>query len=168
MTGVRKPSYERITDKEVCPTDPDASPMHLSGGGRAVMGYSDHYIVDGGKSGSSSMLGNTASITDNTPLLDLVRWVCARWQLHPLRAPVTRNTALSRTLSGWKRWASRLISQPWILVTGQNFIPQSGFNTMPNMTNIFVRRSGYRLSSRRKSEQVYVYTAEASFVMPVL
>ena len=50
FTGVRKPSSERIIDKEVCPTDPDTSPMQSSGGGSAVMGYSDHYIVDGGKS----------------------------------------------------------------------------------------------------------------------
>ena len=46
MTGIRKPSYERLTDQKVCPTDPDASPMQPSGGGSSVMGYRDHYIQE--------------------------------------------------------------------------------------------------------------------------
>src|SRR3990172_8033107 len=87
MTGIRKPSYERITDREVCPTDPDASPMQPSGGGSSVMGYRDHYIVDGGKQRIIlHALVTPASIMDNSPLLDLVRWVCARWQLKPKQA----------------------------------------------------------------------------------
>jgi len=45
----RKPTYQRIADKQVSPVDPDASPMHQSGGGKAVLGYHDHYVVDGGK-----------------------------------------------------------------------------------------------------------------------
>ncbi len=53
LTGVHTPSYVRLADQEVCPTDPDASPMHPSGGGSAVMGYSDHYVVDGGNNALS-------------------------------------------------------------------------------------------------------------------
>jgi len=49
LIGARKPHYQRITDNQVSPIDPDASPMHPSGGGSAVLGYRDHYIVDGGK-----------------------------------------------------------------------------------------------------------------------
>ena len=49
ITGSRKPSYERFADKQISLTDPDAAPMRQSGGGRTVLGYRDHYVVDGGK-----------------------------------------------------------------------------------------------------------------------
>jgi transposase len=87
LTGVRKPSYDRITDREVCPTDPDASPMQPSGGGSSVMGYRDHYIVDGGKQRIiPHALVTPASIMDNTPMLDLVKYVCSKWKLQPKQA----------------------------------------------------------------------------------
>jgi transposase len=87
LTGVRKPSYDRIADQKVCPTDPDSSPMKPSGGGSAVLGYKDHYIVDGGKQRIIlSAFVMPASIMDNTPLLDMVRWVCNRWQMQPKSA----------------------------------------------------------------------------------
>ena len=84
ITGVRKPHYRRITDDQVSPTDPDAAPMQSSGGGSAVLGYRDHYVVDGGKARIIlSALVTPASITDNMPLLDLVDWVRFRWRLEP-------------------------------------------------------------------------------------
>ncbi|HLO27760.1 MAG TPA: IS1182 family transposase [Anaerolineales bacterium] len=84
ITGVRKPHYRRITDDQVSPTDPDAAPMQSAGGGSAVLGYRDHYVVDGGKARIIlSALVTPASITDNTPLLDLVDWVRFRWRLEP-------------------------------------------------------------------------------------
>ena len=58
--------------------------MQSSGGGSAVLGYRDHYVVDGGKARNIlSALVTPASITDNTPLLDLVDWVRFRWRLEP-------------------------------------------------------------------------------------
>ena len=61
--------------------------MRPSGGGSAVMGYSDHYVVDGGKQRIIlQALVTPASIMGNTPLLDEVRWVCTRWLLHPKQA----------------------------------------------------------------------------------
>ena len=87
LTGIRKPTYERITDREVCPTDPDASPMQPCGGGSSVMGYRDHYIVDGGKQRIIlHALVAPASIMDNTPMLDLVKYVCSKWKLQPKQA----------------------------------------------------------------------------------
>ena len=65
-------------------TDPDAAPMRRQGGGSAVLGYRDHYVVDGGKARIIlSTLVSPASVMDNTPMLDLVDWVCHRWQLAP-------------------------------------------------------------------------------------
>jgi hypothetical protein len=58
--------------------------MQPSGGGSAVLGYRDHYIVDGGKARIIlSALVTPASIMDNTPLLDLVDWVRFRWKITP-------------------------------------------------------------------------------------
>jgi transposase len=80
ITGRRKSSYQRLADEKVTPVDPDASPMRPSGGGSTVLGYHDHYVVDGGKARIIfSALVTPASIMDNTPLLDMVDWVCDRW-----------------------------------------------------------------------------------------
>jgi len=87
ITGIRKPSYHRITDDRISLTDSDASPMRPSGGGRAVLGYRDHYVVDGGKARIIlSALVTPASIMDNTPMLDLVRYVCSKWKIQPKQA----------------------------------------------------------------------------------
>jgi transposase len=84
LTGICKPHYQRITDDKVSPIDPDAAPMQPSGGGSAVLGYRDHYVVDGGKARIIlSALVTPASIMDNTPILDLVDWVRSRWRVEP-------------------------------------------------------------------------------------
>jgi transposase len=84
IIGIRKPHYQRITDDQVSPIDPDATPMQSSQGGNAMLGYRDHYVVDGGKARIIlSALVTPASITDNTPLLDLVDWVRFRWNIKP-------------------------------------------------------------------------------------
>lgn len=74
--------YRRKTDDQVSPTDPDASPMKSADGSR--LGYHVHYVVDGGKARIIlSVLATPASIMDNTPMLDLERWVRFRWHLQP-------------------------------------------------------------------------------------
>ena len=84
LSGIRKPHYQRLTDDQVSPIDPDAAPMQASQGGSAWLGYRDHYVVDGGKARIIlSALVTPASITDNIPLLDLVDWVRFRWTIAP-------------------------------------------------------------------------------------
>jgi hypothetical protein len=84
LPGIRKPTYHRVADSRVSPVDPDAAPMQAPGGGSAVLGYRDHYVVDGGKARIVlSALVTPASITDNTPMLDLLDWARARWHLQP-------------------------------------------------------------------------------------
>ena len=84
INGIRKLHYQRITDDQVSPIDPDATPMQSPTGGNAILGYRDHYVVDGGKAPIIlSALVTPASITDNTPLLDLVDWVHFRWKIKP-------------------------------------------------------------------------------------
>jgi hypothetical protein len=84
LTGRRSKSYQRTTDAKVSPTDPDASPMSRFNGDRPKLGYHTHYVVDGGKARIIlAALTTPASIMDNTPMLDLARWVRFRWQIKP-------------------------------------------------------------------------------------
>ena len=83
----RPPSgpYRRIADFKVSTTDPDATPM--SEHQHAVLGYQDHYVVDGGKARIIlSAVVLPADVRENTPLPDLTRRVCFRWKLQPKRA----------------------------------------------------------------------------------
>jgi hypothetical protein len=53
-------------------------------GDRIKLGYHTHYVVDGGKARIVlAALVTPASIMDNTPMLDLERWVRFRWHLKP-------------------------------------------------------------------------------------
>lgn len=53
-------------------------------GDKAKLGYHTHYVVDGGKARIIlAALVTPASVMDNTPMLDLARWVRFRWQLKP-------------------------------------------------------------------------------------
>lgn len=84
ITGPRMPWYQRTSDSQVSPTDPDATPMKRFSGDKARLGYHTHYVVDGGMARIIlAVLVTPASIMDNTPMLDLARWSRFRWQLHP-------------------------------------------------------------------------------------
>jgi hypothetical protein len=62
----------------------DGTLMRAQGDGSAVLGYRDHYVIDGGKARIiPSVLVTPASVMDNTPMLDLVDWVFSQWQLAP-------------------------------------------------------------------------------------
>lgn len=74
---------ERQGDIRLCPTDPDATPLYGQHG-HARLGYHVHYVVDGGRARVIlAALVTPASIMDNTPMLDLARWVRFRWHVHP-------------------------------------------------------------------------------------
>jgi hypothetical protein len=80
----RTPRYQRWTDTSVSPTDPDAAPMSRFPGDKATLGYHTHSVVDGGKARIIlAALVTLASVMDNTPMLDLVRWVRFRWKITP-------------------------------------------------------------------------------------
>jgi len=70
----------------VSTTDPDAAPMKTSGQ-RALLGYHDHYVVDGGKARIiMHALVTPADVMENEPMLDQLRRVSFRWHLRPKRA----------------------------------------------------------------------------------
>lgn len=77
-------SYKRKTDYWVSPVDPDASPLSPSTGNFGKLGYHTHYVVDGGKARIIlAALTTPAAVQDNTPMLDLARWIRFRWHIKP-------------------------------------------------------------------------------------
>ena len=88
LDPTRPPSgrgYRRTADRLVSTTDPDALPLQT--GERAVLGYRDHYVVDGGNARIIlAALVTAGDVMDNTPMLDLLQRVRFRWKVHPRRA----------------------------------------------------------------------------------
>lgn len=75
--------YRRTADFRASATDPDASPLRLSGAG-ACLGYHDHYVVDGGKARIIlTALVTPAEVQDNQPAVDLLWRTRFRWKLRP-------------------------------------------------------------------------------------
>ena len=164
LAGVRKPSYDRITDQKVCPTDPDATPMKPSGGGSAVLGYKDHYIVDGGKQRIIlSAFVMPASIMDNTPLLDMVRWVCDRWQIQPKSATGDTKYGTIPNIVGLEQMGIRAYLPTPDLSQRTKYYPAERFSYDAEQDQYLCPRGQVLpLYSRRRGEQVFVYVAEAS------
>jgi transposase len=81
----RPPSgpYHRLSDRKVSRTDPDASAMSMRDG-RAVLGYQDHYLVDGGKARIIlHSLVTPGDVAENQVLLDQLRRTLFRRKLRP-------------------------------------------------------------------------------------
>jgi len=163
FSGIRKPHYQRITDDQLCPVDPDAAPMHPSGGGSAVLGYCDHYVVDGGKSRIIlSALVTPASIMDNTPILDLVDWVCDRWNLKPKLAVGDARYGTIPNIAGFeKRGIKAYLAKP-DLSQRTKYYPAKLFQYDPENDH-YVCPQGkiLQLHVRRKKEQILLYKPKA-------
>ena len=79
--------YRRTSDEWESRTDPDAAAMRFGPGGLAVLGFQDHYVVDGGK--ARIILGalvTPADVMENQVMQDLLWRARFRWHLHPKRA----------------------------------------------------------------------------------
>lgn len=163
LIGARKPHYKRITDDQVSPIDPDASPMHPSGGGSAVLGYRDHYIVDGGKERIIlSALLAPASIKDNTPILDLVDWVCSRWKIEPKLAVGDARYGTIPNIVGFEERGIKAYLATPDLSQRTNYYPAKLFRYDPEK-DLYICPQGniLPLCSRRKTEQVLLYKPKA-------
>ena len=78
--------YRRTSDDWESLTDPDATAMRFGPGGLAVLGFQDHYVVDGGR--SRIILGalvTPADVMENQVMQDLLWRARFRWHLHPRR-----------------------------------------------------------------------------------
>jgi transposase len=79
--------YRRLSAERVSRTDPDATLMRMAGGGRAVLGYQTHYVVDGGRARIIlHALTTPGDVRESQPLLDLLWRVRFRWKVRPERA----------------------------------------------------------------------------------
>ncbi|MBV9280786.1 MAG: IS1182 family transposase [Chloroflexi bacterium] len=78
-------SYQRIGDRKVSLTDPDAKPVTLADG-RSVLGYQDHYLVDGGSARIILHAFVTpGDVSENQVLLDQLRRTIFRRKVRPER-----------------------------------------------------------------------------------
>lgn len=163
LTSHRKPTYQRITDEQVSPVDPDASPMRPSGGGSAILGYRDHYVVDGGKARIIlSALVTPASIMDNTPMLDLVEWVRSRWQLDPKLAVGDAKYGTVQNIVGLEDSGIKAYMPIPDLSRRTGFYTAEDFQYDTELDHyVCPRGKKLILYSRRKGEQVGIYRAVA-------
>jgi transposase len=163
MTGRRKITYQRITDTKVSSTDPDASPMQRFTGDCAKLGYHTHYVVDGGKPRIIlAALTTPASIMDNTPMLDLARWVRFRWRIKPEIAVADTKYGTIANIRDLELDGIRA----YLPIPDHNkrtdFYNQDDFH-YDTEYDLFICPQGHQLPlwSRRKSEATYVYRADA-------
>ena len=164
LNGIRKPHYQRITDDRVSPIDPDAAPMQPSGGGSAVLGYRDHYVVDGGKARIIlSALVTPASIMDNTPFLDLVDWVGSRWKIDPKRATGDAKYGTVPNIVGLEERGIKAYLPTSDFSKRTKYYPAKLFQYDPeNDHYVCPQGQVLPLVTRRKTEQVLVYKPKAA------
>src|SRR5215204_4070603 len=78
-SGPRK----RTADDLISTTDPDATPMRISGS-ETKLGYQAHYVVDGGKARVIlNVLVTPSEVSENRPMLDLLWRTAFRWHSLP-------------------------------------------------------------------------------------
>ncbi len=163
ITGSRKPFYTRIADKRISLTDPDATPMRPSGGGKTVLGYRDHYIVDGGKARIIlSALVTPASIMDNTPMLDMVHWACVKWKLAPKTVTGDAKYGTVPNIAGLESAGMKAFVPIPDLSKRSKYYHSDLFRYNAEK-NHYICPQGQilKLYAHRKSEQVHVYRADA-------
>jgi hypothetical protein len=97
---LRRKHYKRVSDLTVSKTDPDAKPMRSTGSG-SKLGYHSQYVVDGGRARVIlATLVTSAAVMENSPMLDLVRWLRFRWHLRPRQATGDTTYATLENIKG--------------------------------------------------------------------
>ena len=163
ITGIRKLTCQRVTDQQINPTDPHASPMPFPGRVSSVLGYRDHYVVDGGKARIIlSALVTPASIMDNTPMLDLTNWVCSRWNLEPEIVVGDAKYGTEQNIVGLEEAGIKAYLPIPDLGKRTGFYPSSLIRYLPE-EDCYVCPQGQQLSaySSRKTKEKHVYRAHA-------
>jgi transposase len=164
-------SYHRTADKQVSHTDPDATPMKMSNRATAALGYHTHYVVDGGKARIIlAALVTPASVMDNTPMLDLARWVSFRWRLAPDIAVGDTKYGTIANIVGLEQHGIRTYFPVSDLSQRNGFYPPEQFD-YDSTRDLYICPQGQALPlrSRRKREEMLVYVAHAAIcnVCPV-
>lgn len=162
VLGIRKAYYKRVADQKIGPVDPHASPMPSSKGGAAVLGYRDHYVVDGGKARVIlSALVTPASIMDNTPMLDLTDWVCSRWEIQPGIVVGDAKYGTVKNIAGLEQTGIKAFVPIPDLSKRNQFYPAADFQyDVEKDQHICPQGHPLPLMSRRKNEELFVYRAD--------
>ncbi len=104
-----------------------------------------------------------ASIQDNTPLLDEVRWVYARWQLHPKSVTGDAKYGIIPNIDGLEQMGIRAYLLTSDLSQRTKFYPAEQFHYEAEHDHYLCPQGQtLRLASRRQSEQVFVYAGDAA------
>ena len=163
ITSRNKPWYERTTDNQISPTDPDATPMKRFTGDKAQLGYHTHYVVDGGKDRIiMAVLVTPSSIMDNTPMLDLAFWTRFRWHLHPKIAVGDAEYGTVLNIAGLERSGIQAFLATADFSTRTKFYPLEQFEYDPER-DMYMCPQGHTLplQSRSYSNQYFRYRADA-------
>ena len=158
LTGRRAATYNRITDTRISPTDPDAAPMKYS-----KLGYHTHYVVDGGKARIIlAPLITPASIMDNTPMLDLERWVRFRWKLEPKIVVGDTKYGTLPNIVGLEQDGILAYMPVADLSKGKDFYPRERFDYYAEH-DVFVCPQGMEIPLYKTSytEEEWVYRADS-------
>lgn len=156
--------YHRTTDRRVSRTDPDATPMKAWAGEYTLLGYHTHYVVDGGQSRIIlAALVTPASIMDNTPMLDLARWVRFRWQVFPQIAVGDTKYGTVTNIVGLEQDGIRAYLPTADLSQRNKFYPLALFHYDAEL-DLFICPQGQALPLYKSSysEQEFVYRANAA------
>jgi hypothetical protein len=120
--------------------------------------------VDGGKARIIlSALVTPASIMDNTPILDLVDWVCSRWKINPKLAAGGAKYGTDANIVGLLERGIKAYLPTSDLSKRTKYYPARLFQYDPEKDH-YVCPQGQMLplTSRRNTEQVILYRAKAS------
>ena len=166
-----KTSYVRTADLQMSHTDPDAKPMR-AGGSKAKLGYHNQYVVDGGRARVIlATLVTSASVMENSPMLDLVRWLRFRWHLRPKQATGDKAYATLENIKGLEDDGIKAyVPLPnWSRRPG--FYGQEQFTYLP-ARDVYVCPQGQELkrreSSQRHSTHFYRTAAGVCQACPVM
>ena len=137
--------------------------MRAQGGGSAVLGYRDHYIVDGGKSRIIlSAIVAPASIMDNTPLLDMLDWTCSRWELEPKIAVGDAKYGTEPNIVGLEnRGIKAFLPIPDLTKRNEYYSSDMFQYDAENDQYTCPQNHILPLYSRRNTEEKFVYRADA-------
>jgi transposase len=156
--------YQRTTDNWISPTDPSASPMSRFTGDMAKLGYHTHYVVDGGRARIIlAALVTPASVMDNTPMLDLARWVRFRWSLRPTIAVADTKYGTVTNITGLEQDGLRAYIPTPDFSHRNEFYPLERFH-YDSERDVFTCPAGHELPlyKRSHSELEFVYRANAA------
>jgi hypothetical protein len=133
-------------------------------GENSSLGYHTHYVVDGGKARIIlATLVTPASVMDNTPMLDLERWVRFRWSLLPDIAVGDAKYGTVANIVALEQDGLRAYLPTTDFRGRTPFYPAARF-AYDAGRDLYIcpQKQELPLKVRRKSEQVLVYIADAA------